>query len=120
MKYLDIEKLRALGTEEFLAVKPYPYYNEPLLTEQGFNDLLENMPPLEMFDAIMGKERRAGQAPHDRYSLEYTPDMPVPVPGWETATTMRRSASGPSVRDNAAARVRLRASPTSPPASRQP
>lgn len=82
MKYLDIEKLRALGTEQFMAVKPYPYYNEAVLTPGGYADLLENMPPLEMFDAILGKERRAGQAPHDRYSLEYTPNMPVPKP-WQ-------------------------------------
>lgn len=82
MKYLDIDKLRALRTDEFMAVKPYPYYNEPVLTEQGFADLLGNMPPLQMFEGIMGKERRAGQAPHDRYSLEYTPGMPVPKP-WE-------------------------------------
>ena len=82
MKYLDIDKLRALRTDEFMAVKPYPFYNEPVLTGQGFADLLANMPPLEMFEAIMGKERRAGQAPHDRYSLEYTPGMPVPKP-WQ-------------------------------------
>ena len=82
MKYFDIEKLRALGTDEFMGVKPYPFYNKPLLTQSGFADLLYNMPSLDMFDAIMQKERRAGQAPHDRYSLEYTPNMPVPKP-WQ-------------------------------------
>ena len=41
MKYLDIEKLRSLGTDEFMATKPYPFYNEPVLTEQGFNELLD-------------------------------------------------------------------------------
>jgi hypothetical protein len=81
MKYLDIEKLRGLSRAEFLSVKPYPYYNAyGVLTEQGFADLLANMPPLDMFEQKFGYERRAGQAPHDRYSLEYTPDMPVPQP----------------------------------------
>ncbi|NND68770.1 MAG: hypothetical protein HKN19_14370 [Halioglobus sp.] len=80
MKYLDIEKLKALTNEEFLAVKPYPYHNGPLLTDEGFAELLENMPPLEMFDGIFAKERRAGQAPHDRYSLEYSPGLDVPAP----------------------------------------
>lgn len=81
MKYLDIEKLRGLSLEEFLSVKPYPYYNaHGVLTEQGFADLLENMPPLDLFEQKFGYERRAGQAPHDRYSLEYTPDTPVPQP----------------------------------------
>ena len=83
MHYLNIEKLRSLGRDEFMAIEPYPWYNsEGMLTEAGFQDLLDNMPPLETFDDIFGKERRAGQAPHDRYSLEYTPDTKVPKP-WE-------------------------------------
>ena len=83
MHYLNIEKLRALSLDEFMAQKPYPFYNaEGVLTEQGYQDLLNNMPPLETFNPIMGKERRAGQAPHDRYSLEYTPETRVPRP-WE-------------------------------------
>ena len=81
MKYLDIEKLRNLSVEEFLSVSPYPYFSsEGVLTESGFADLLTNMPPLDMFEQKFGYERRAGQAPHDRYSLEYTPNMPVPEP----------------------------------------
>ena len=51
-----------------------------MLTDSGFNDLLENMPPQEMFEQKFGDKRRAGQAPHDRYSLEYTRGMPVPKP----------------------------------------
>ncbi|MEM9254140.1 MAG: hypothetical protein AAGA91_01755 [Pseudomonadota bacterium] len=82
MNYLDIDRLQSLSTEQFMAVRPYPYYNEPVLTETGFQDLLDNMPGMDMFDQNFGKERRAGQAPHDRYSLEYTPDMPVPTP-WQ-------------------------------------
>ena len=83
MKYLDIAKLQDLDRGDFLAVKPYPYFNSPgVLHEEGFRELLENMPPLELFEQKFGYERRAGQAPHDRYSLEYTPDMPVPKP-WQ-------------------------------------
>jgi hypothetical protein len=83
VNYLDIDKLRNLSLEDFLAVKPYPYFNSAaVLKESGFQDLLANMPPLEMFEQKFGYERRAGQAPHDRYSLEYTPDMPVPRP-WQ-------------------------------------
>ncbi|MEZ5569135.1 MAG: hypothetical protein R3E54_12450 [Halioglobus sp.] len=83
MKYLDIDTLRNLSREDFLAVKPYPYFNEPVLTDAGYNELLANMPPLELFEQKFGYERRAGQAPHDRYSLEYAPGMPVPLP-WQT------------------------------------
>jgi len=81
VNYLDIDKLRNLRVEDFLATKPYPYFNSAgVLKESGFQDLLANMPPLEMFEKKFGYERRAGQAPHDRYSLEYTPDMQVPRP----------------------------------------
>jgi hypothetical protein len=83
MKYLDIEQLRRLDRADFLKIKPYPYYNhEGVLTEAGFQELLANMPPLEMFKHNFGYERRAGQAPHDRYSLEYEPGMAVPQP-WQ-------------------------------------
>jgi hypothetical protein len=83
MKYLNIEALRSLRLEDFLATKPYPYFNSgSVLTESGFQQLLANMPPLDMFDQRFGQERRAGQAPHDRYSLEYTRGMPVPKP-WQ-------------------------------------
>ncbi len=83
MKYLNIEKLRNLRLDDFLAVKPYPYFNSGgVLTESGFQELLANMPSLEMFEQKFGYERRAGQAPHDRYSLEYTRGMPVPQP-WQ-------------------------------------
>jgi len=81
VKYLNIDKLRGLSREEFLRIRPYPYYNtEGVLTEEGFRELVDNMPPLELFEQKFGYERRAGQAPHDRYSLEYTPDTPVPAP----------------------------------------
>ena len=81
MRYLQIDKLRGLTREEFMSIKPYPYYNrEGMLTEDGFQQLLDNMPPLDMFEHKFGYERRAGQNPHDRYSLEYAPDTPVPQP----------------------------------------
>jgi hypothetical protein len=83
MKYIDIDLLRNLDRKDFLAIKPYPYYNkEGVLTQSGFQDLLDHMPPIEMFKHNFGYERRAGQAPHDRYSLEYEPGMQVPKP-WQ-------------------------------------
>jgi hypothetical protein len=93
VKYLNIEKLRSLRQADFLATKPYPYFNSGgVLTESGFQELLENMPPLEMFEQRFGDERRAGQAPHDRYSLEYTPDMPVPRPWKDFIAELRSDA----------------------------
>ena len=82
-RYLDFEKLEAITRDRFDAARPYPHVNERgLLTEQGFQALLDNMPGMELFERNVGKKRRAGQAPHDRYSLEYAPDTDVPNP-WQ-------------------------------------
>ena len=79
MDYLNWNKLEGITRAEFETTKPYPFANVGgLLTEDGFNSLLNNMPPLDLFMQNFGKERRAKQKPHDRYSLEYTPDTPVP------------------------------------------
>ncbi len=81
MNYIDFDKLSAISVEEFNAARPYPHINPPgLLTDAGFRLLLDNMPSLDLFEQSFGYERRAGQAPHDRYSLEYTPETPVPTP----------------------------------------
>jgi hypothetical protein len=81
MQYLDPDRLDAIETEAFRSTKPYPWANpEGLLTEEGYQALLDNMPDIAMFDRKFGKERRGEQAPHDRYSLEYVPGMDVPGP----------------------------------------
>lgn len=83
MRFINFDKLEQITREDFEAIKPYPYANEKgLLTDEGFQALLDNMPDLSLFAQNVGKKRRAGQAPHDRYSLEYAPDTPVPQP-WQ-------------------------------------
>lgn len=99
MKYIDIDKLRNLGRDEFMAIKPYPYFNtEAVLTQQGYQDLLHNMPSLDLFDTRIGEERLGGQAPHDRYSLEYEPGMPVPKPWQEFIAELRGDAYRSQIR----------------------
>ena len=51
MKYLDIDKLRSLTLEDFLAIKPYPYFNHRRRTDRSRASRIcwHNMPPLEMF-----------------------------------------------------------------------
>ncbi len=93
MKYINIEKLRNLDRNGFLTIKPYPYLNEEgLLTAQGYRDLLHNMPALDLFDTRIGEQRVGGQAPHDRYSLEYRPGLPVPQPWQEFIAELRSDA----------------------------
>ncbi len=82
-RYLDIDRLQAIDPSEFRARSPYPWANpDNLLTAEGYRALLENMPDVSQLTQIFGKERRAKQAPHDRYSLEYTEGMEVPEP-WQ-------------------------------------
>ncbi len=81
MKYLDFDKLEAIDATEFLATKPYPWINpQGLLTDEGFERLLHNMPDQSLCEKKFGYERIAGQKPHNRYSLEYTSNTPVPAP----------------------------------------
>jgi hypothetical protein len=82
-QYLDADRLEAIETQAFRSTSPYPWANpEGLLTQKGYRALLENMPEISMFERKFGKQRRGEQAPHDRYSLEYTEGMAVPQP-WQ-------------------------------------
>jgi hypothetical protein len=82
-QYLDADRLDAIGTEEFRSASPYPWANpEGLLRPEGYRALLDNMPDISLFERKFGKARRGEQAPHDRYSLEYTEGMAVPRP-WQ-------------------------------------
>lgn len=83
MKYLDFEKIEAVNPAEFREVKPFPYFNpKGLLTDAGYESLLKNMPGISLFEKKFDDQRRGGQEPHNRYSLEYTPEVPLPKP-WE-------------------------------------
>jgi len=83
VNYIDFDRLAQIDTAGFNATSPYPYVNPcGLLTEAGFQALLDNMPDVALFEQKFGYERKAGQAPHDRFSLEYTPDTVVPKP-WQ-------------------------------------
>jgi hypothetical protein len=83
MKYLDFDKFKALDPDAFAATSPYPWVNPPgLLTDEGFQALIDNMPDIALFEKKFGYGRIAGQKPHDRYSLEYTTGAPVPRP-WQ-------------------------------------
>ncbi len=80
--FLDLERLEAIDPAEFRKRRPYPWANpEGLLTPTGYEQLRKTLPGLDIFDQNFGKERLAGQAPHDRYSLEYTDGVPV-EPAW--------------------------------------
>jgi hypothetical protein len=82
MKYLDPERLASIDAESFRSKLPYPWANPAgLLREEGFRELHRDLPDLALFDEIFGKRRKYGQQSHDRYTLDWGPDLPV-APSW--------------------------------------
>jgi hypothetical protein len=78
VRYLDTEKLASLDVEGFRTRRPYPWANPAgLLTEEGFRRLHRDLPDLSRFDEVFGKRRKYGQQSHDRYTLDWSPDLPV-------------------------------------------
>ncbi len=82
MTLLDQDRLQRISTESFRQAVPYPWLNpEGLLTTEAFDLLRANMPPVDMMKASFGRKRAHGQSPHDRYALEYQPELAV-HPAW--------------------------------------
>jgi hypothetical protein len=75
---LDGARLDAVPTSEFRDVEPYPWLNpRGVLTDSGFELLAANMPSMALMKPSFGRKRAHGQTPHDRYALEYRPDLAV-------------------------------------------
>lgn len=90
MRYIDFDALEAIDVAAFRAQQPYPHANpEKLLTDEGYEALRLNMPDIALFEQKFGYQRRAGQKPHDRYSLEYEEGMAVPQPWVEFIDELR-------------------------------
>ncbi len=90
-QYLDFAKLEAIDPVAFRSTQPFPYANPyGLLTDEGYQRLLANMPDISLFEKIFGYRRLGGQEPHDRYALEWTPEVTVPEP-WEQFIAELRS-----------------------------
>lgn len=82
MTYIDYDKLDAIDIEAFRATKPYPYLNpEGILTDEAFEKLRTNLPPLEAMQPFFGYQRSHGQQSHDRYVLEYEDHLEI-APAW--------------------------------------
>jgi 2OG-Fe(II) oxygenase superfamily len=78
LTYLDAERLGAVDAEAFRSQKPYPWANPGgLLTEEGFRRLYESLPDVGQMQPVFGVQRKHGQKSHDRWALEYRPDLPV-------------------------------------------
>ena len=78
MSYLDWNQLNALDRHRFQTQQPYPWLNpEGVLTPDGYQRLLETLPEVSLCTPLFGVRRAHGQHSHDRYSLEYSPNLPL-------------------------------------------
>jgi hypothetical protein len=93
VSYLDLERFAAIDPTAYQTQLPYPFVNpEGVLREAAYRKLVENPPPLELFEKVQGKRRAYGQKPHDRLALEYRDGLPIPAPWQEFVDELR---SGP-------------------------
>lgn len=92
MTYLDYERLAALDHRAFQVQTPYPWINpEGLLTDAGYQRLLETLPEVSRFRPDFGIPRSHGQRPHDRYSLDYHQGLAIPEPWQDFIDELRRA-----------------------------
>ena len=81
MKYLDFERLEAIDPRSFRAARPYPWVNpSDLVSSAGYESLADTLPDVSTFRRVFGKERKFGQESHDRFALDYTPELDLSLP----------------------------------------
>lgn len=84
MQYLDFHRLDGVSTSDFRGASPYPWINpQGALTPEGFQALVASLPDQARFRPVFGARRAHGQHPHDRYALEYHPQLDVAAPWHE-------------------------------------
>jgi len=89
--YLNKAVLDAIDTTEFRTRHPYPWVNpQHFIADERFCELLANMPDFSLFRPFFGKQRKHGQASHDRYVLDYEEGMELPLP-WQAFIDELRS-----------------------------
>jgi hypothetical protein len=84
MKYLDSKTIANIEADAFRNRQPFPWVNpQGFLTEDGYRELLETMPDLDSMTPSFGVQRKHGQKSHERYLLEYTDKLELPL-AWQT------------------------------------
>jgi hypothetical protein len=79
--YLNSAVLDAIDPAEFQARTPFPWINpQDFITPDHYRELLQNLPDLARFTPFFGKQRKHGQASHDRYILDYERGMDIAQP----------------------------------------
>jgi hypothetical protein len=80
--YLNAALLDAIDPAGFQAQKPFPWINlQHFVVPDRYLELLQSLPDLGRFTPFFGKQRKHGQASHDRYILDYERGMDI-APPW--------------------------------------
>lgn len=83
MAYLNSAVLDSIDDAAFQAQDPYPWVNpQGFIRPDRYGELLEALPDVSQFRAFFGKQRKHGQASHDRYVLDYERGMPETIGPW--------------------------------------
>lgn len=78
MQCIRFEKWQAIDAAHYQAQKPYPYLNiMDLLYDDALQALNASTPDISLFKKCYDQQRAYGQQPHNRYNLEYSPDLPL-------------------------------------------
>lgn len=79
---IQADRLAAVDPDTFRSTRPYPWVGmDGPLSSTAFEGLRRELPELQLMESSFGRRRAHGQSPHDRYVLEYHPDLPV-APLW--------------------------------------
>jgi hypothetical protein len=81
--YLNRAVLEGIDTGEFQNKPPFPWINpQHFVADTLYQDLLSSMPDISTFRSFFGKQRKHGQASHDRFVLDFEEGMELPQP-WQ-------------------------------------
>jgi len=74
--FLNTAVMDSIDTAQFRAETPFPWVNpQAFILPERYEELLQTVPDVSAFRGFFGKQRKKGQASHDRYILDYERGM---------------------------------------------
>jgi len=79
LAFLNTGVLNEIDPHAFQATEPFPFLEiDGILTRDGHQALIRDLPDPTMFSQVFGRRRRYGQRSHDRFVLQYHPLKGIP------------------------------------------
>ena len=81
LQYLNPAVLDSIDPAAFRTREPFPWVNpQYFIRPERYPELLATLPDIGQFRAFFGKQRKHGQASHDRYVLDFEEGMDLSAP----------------------------------------